>query len=332
VRLYFLFVIFFLPLFLSGQTDPHFSQYYHYSPMINPAMTGIMNGSVRLAAIYRNQWNTINNPYETPGIQAEVSTNKNLNLGLAMLNQKAGDGGFNYMQTQLSINYTGISWGFTNQHHLSIGLQGGFIQRRFEPSKLKLGDQWVPGIGYNPNLSSNDIFPVTTSTVADISAGIFYFNDDVDKNILPFFGISAFHINRPADPFTTNQDLPYIPERFCVQGGATVMASENIEATPHILFMQQGSAINMITGLQFKIIVNDESNFLAGGYYRWNDAAIPFIGLQYQQLTIGASYDITSSSLSRYVNGTGTFELSLSYLFDKKEKKNNKYRFECPRF
>jgi len=321
-----------MPLYLWGQTDPHFSQYYHYSPMINPAMTGIMNGDVRLSAIYRNQWNTITSPYETPGMQAELSTNKNLNIGLAVLNQKAGDGGFNYMQTQLTINYTGVKWGYNNQHHITIGVQGGFIQRRFEPSKLRLGDQWVPGIGYNPNLSSNDIFPVTSSLVPDISAGIFYFNDDEEKNILPFFGFSVFHINQPADPFITDKDLPYIPERFCLQGGANIKANENIDATLHILMMQQGTAINMITGTQLKIKANENTFFLAGGYYRWNDAVIPFAGLQYQRFTIGTSYDITTSSLSRLVNGTGSFELSLSYLFEKTEKNNNRYRFECPRF
>jgi type IX secretion system PorP/SprF family membrane protein len=329
-------VIFFftvlLPLFLCGQTDPHFSQYYHYAPLINPAMTGVMNGSVRLSAIYRNQWNAITSPYETPGIQAELSTHKNLNLGLAILNQKAGDGGFRYVQTQFSINYTGVRWGYAQQHHITVGVQGGFIQRRFEPSKLRLGDQWLPGIGYNPNLSSSDVFPVTSSMVADISAGIFYFNDDEEKNVLPFFGVSAFHINRPADPFITNQDLPYMPARYCLQGGAYILAAENLEVTPHLLYMQQGSAMNLITGIQMKMRVDDDTHFMAGGYYRWNDAAIPFAGLQYQRFTLGASYDVTTSSLSQRVNGTGSIELSLSYLFDKTEKKMNHYRFECPRF
>jgi type IX secretion system PorP/SprF family membrane protein len=329
-----LFILLFIlvPLISLSQTDPHFSQYYHYTSAINPAMTGIMNGSVRLSAIYRNQWNSISRPFETPGIQAEVSTNRNLNFGASVMSQQAGDGGFRYTQSHLSINYTGIRWGINEQHHLSVGIQAGFIQRSFEPSKLRLGDQWVPGIGYNPNLSSNDIFPVRNSLVPDISTGIFYFNDDPDKTILPFFGAAAFHLNQPADPFVTSNDLPYIPVRYVLQGGLQIQTeNENILFTPHVIYMQQGTALNVIAGGQMSMYVNDDTRFLAGAYYRWNDAITPFAGLAYNRMTLGVSYDVTTSALSRFVNGTGSFEISLSYMFDKKEKRSP-IRFECPRF
>ena len=314
------------------QSDPHFSQYYHYASAVNPAMVGIMPGSVRLSAIYRNQWNSISRPFETPGIQAEVSTNRNLNFGASVMSQQAGDGGFRYTQSHVSINYTGVRWGIDQQHHLSVGLQAGFIQRSFEPSKLRLGDQWVPGIGYNPSLSSNDIFPVTNTLVPDIGAGIFYYNDAADKMIRPFAGAAAFHLNQPSDPFVTNNDLPYIPVRYVLQAGIQIQTeNENVRFTPHILYMQQGTALNIIVGGQMRMYVNDNTRFLTGAYYRWQDAITPFAGLEYDRMMVGVSYDVTTSELARFVKGTGSFEISFSYLFDQKEKRSP-IRFECPRF
>jgi len=313
-----------------AQTDPHFSQYYHFTPAINPAMTGIMNGSLRLSAIYRNQWNAVMLPYETPGIQVEASTNRNFNLGVSFMNQKAGDGGFRYTQGQLNMNYTGIQFGNSTRHHIAIGIQAAFIQRSFEPSKLRLGDQWIPGVGYNPGLNSNDVFPVRNSIVPDISAGIFYFADAEEQTILPFAGLAVYHLNQPADPFVTTKDLPYIPMRFSMQAGMLIKANETTNITTHLLYMQQGVAFSIIPGLQAKFYINDETAFLTGIYYRSKDSFTPFVGLEYKKFVVGASYDITSSDLSRSVNGTGTTEISLSFMFDRRTPKSN-YRFECPR-
>jgi type IX secretion system PorP/SprF family membrane protein len=167
---------------------------------------------------------------------------------------------------------------------------------------------------------------------ADISGGLFYFNDDPDKKNRPFFGASAYHLNQPADPFITNNDLPYIPVRYVVQAGLQIQTeNENIVFTPHVLYMQQGTALNVIAGGQMSLYVNDDTRFLTGAYYRWNDAVTPFAGIAYNRMLLGVSYDVTTSALSRFVNGTGSFEISLSCMFDKKEKRSP-IRFECPRF
>ena len=82
-----------------AQTDPHFTQNYTYPMYINPAMTGGSDGDYRASAIYRSQWGSISNPYRTTGLSIDTRTNKNISLGLNLLNQSAGDGGFNYFNT-----------------------------------------------------------------------------------------------------------------------------------------------------------------------------------------------------------------------------------------
>jgi hypothetical protein len=80
----------------AAQTDPHFTQNYTYPMYLNPALTGSSDGEYRVSAIYRSQWGSVGNPYRTTGASFDTRTNKNVALGLNIMNQSAGDGGFNY--------------------------------------------------------------------------------------------------------------------------------------------------------------------------------------------------------------------------------------------
>lgn len=314
----------------AAQTDPHFSQYYLYPHFMNPATTGVMDGDVRVSGIYRNQWSSISNPYTTPGITADVATNKNINLGFSVLNQGAGSAGFQYTTAHVSVAYTGVKFGSEQQQQLTFGLQAGLISRRFDPTKFQLDDQWIPGLGYNPGLPSSDIFPVTNSSVFDIGAGVFYHDASPDKKITPYGGVAAYHLNRPADPFISSSDLPYIPLRFTAHGGAAIWISDQLTITPNFLYMQQGTARAIMLGTYLRVAVNETTDFLAGTYYRINDSFSPFAGITFNNLTIGASYDITTSQLARLSRGASAFELSISYMI-KKPGRNVNY-FQCPRF
>src|SRR5215475_4970837 len=85
-----------------AQTDPHFTQNYTYPMYVNPALAGSSDGEYRASAIYRSQWGSISNPYRTTGVSFDTRTNKNIALGASLLNQTAGDGGFNYFNAYAS--------------------------------------------------------------------------------------------------------------------------------------------------------------------------------------------------------------------------------------
>src|SRR6187402_3095255 len=87
----------------SAQTDPHFTQNYTYPMYINPAMAGQSSGDYRVSAIYRSQWSSMGSPYRTTGLSADAATDNNLALGINILNQSAGDAGFNYFNAYTSI-------------------------------------------------------------------------------------------------------------------------------------------------------------------------------------------------------------------------------------
>src|SRR5829696_5455239 len=172
----------------GAQVDPHFSQYYVYPAWLNPALTGAFDGEFRVAGIHRNQWGNISSPFSTFGVSGEITTNKNVNVGVSVLKQTAGDGGYGYTTAYGSIAYTGVRWGTNETQRLTLGLQGGIIQRRFDRSKMTFGDQWNPVFGYNPSVASAEVLNRTSATALDFGAGVMYFDAKPGKKANLFAG------------------------------------------------------------------------------------------------------------------------------------------------
>jgi type IX secretion system PorP/SprF family membrane protein len=121
----------------DAQTDPHFTQNYTFPMYINPALTGSSDGDYRVSAIYRSQWGGISNPYRTMGVSFDKRTNRNIAVGGNILNQSAGDGGFNYFNAYASVAYTGVKLGTVNNHRIVFAMQVGIINRSVNASKFK---------------------------------------------------------------------------------------------------------------------------------------------------------------------------------------------------
>jgi type IX secretion system PorP/SprF family membrane protein len=141
-------------LFVSGSyvahaQDPHFDEYYTFASQLNPALVGNYDGSYRLAALYRQQWTAAlgsSNGYRTVGADADVSLlegylrHSKLALGVGFLDDRSGSAGLDYLNATLSLAYH-QGFGKDGSHHLSIGLQGGYIQKKIDDPVF--GDQFV---------------------------------------------------------------------------------------------------------------------------------------------------------------------------------------------
>jgi type IX secretion system PorP/SprF family membrane protein len=299
-----------------AQTDPHFTQQYTFPMYLNPALTGSADGDYRASAIYRSQWGSISNPYRTMGISFDARTNKNVALGVNLLDQSAGDGGFNYLTTSLSFAYTGVKFGPSLNHHIVMAMQGGIINRRVNTSKLQWGDQWRSITGFLPTNATAETFAQTSSTVLDIGAGIMYFDAAPEKKFNPFGGFSIYHLNKPKDPIISTQStvLNTIPVRYSIQGGVSYNISDRTRIVPHVMYMHQGTASEAMVGVYGQINVDPDTDFMLGGYYRNNDAIAPYVGIDYKNFVIGLSYDVNTSKLGAMTKNVNSFELSLSYI------------------
>lgn len=314
---------------VNAQVDPHFSQYYVYPSWLNPALTGAFDGQYRVSGVYRNQWGNISSPFTTYGASAEFTTEKKINLGVSVLKQTAGDGGYGYTTAYGNIAYTGVRFGKNEEHRVVFGMQAGIIQRRFDRNKMTFGDQWNPVFGYNPGNPSSDVLNRTSATAFDMGAGVLYFDAQPGKKANLYAGFSASHLTKPEDKFSASGDEKF-PMRYTAHAGIRFTLSDRFSITPNFLYLSQGTATEKMAGAYGQYKATSEVNLLIGANYRFEDAISPFFGFTYKNMMLGASYDINSSDLGKLVNGSNSFEISLS-IIGKKSTKTPEVEFVCPR-
>ncbi|HRD57576.1 MAG TPA: PorP/SprF family type IX secretion system membrane protein [Ferruginibacter sp.] len=313
----------------QAQVDPHFTQYYVYPSWTNPALTGAFDGQYRLSAIYRTQWGNISSPYSTQGFSGEVTTASNMNYGIGIINQTAGDGGYRYTTAYGNLAFTGVRFGPAENHRIVLALQAGVIQRRFDPNKLTWGDQWNPINGYNPSNPTAEILQNNNKAVFDAGAGFLYFDGTPGKKANFYAGYAASHLTKPTDDFTEKENAK-LPMRHTFHAGVKLSLSDNFSLTPNILYLKQGSAEEKMIGAYGQVKAAPETDFLIGANYRFKDAVSPFVGFTHKRLMLAASYDINTSDLGKMVKGSNSFEISLSFI-GKRSLKAPAIDFVCPR-
>ncbi len=322
--------LFFVALKSNAQVDPHFSQYYMYPSFLNPALTGAFDGDYRVTGIYRSQWGSITSPFSTPGVAADFVGEKSLNYGMSILQQSAGDGGYNYLTAYGNVAYTGVRFGAMGNQRLVFGLQGGIIQRRFNPSKLSWGDQWNPITGYNAANPTTEFLNRTSATSFDAGAGVLYYDAEPGKKANFFGGFSASHITMPDDQFSAT-GTEKLPVRYTLHAGVRLRVNDQFFITPNALYMRQRTATETMIGAyaQMKSPVSG-TDLLFGLNYRINDAFSPYVGFNYKNFTLGMSYDVNASDLSKIQRGANSFEISLSFI-GRKKTQTPETEFVCPR-
>src|SRR5882757_887062 len=167
---------------LKAQIDPHFSQYYAYPLYLNPALTGVINGDTRINANFKNQYATINNAYQTGALSVDFRPTDKVGVGFNVINQAAGDAGYNYFSAYGSFGYA-IAVSNDGNKKLSFGVQAGFINRSFDMNKLQFGSQFNPDLGFDPGMASLENFSSSNTTVFDANAGVFYYDGDPLKSV-----------------------------------------------------------------------------------------------------------------------------------------------------
>lgn len=312
----------------QAQTDSHYSQYYTYPLWLNPGLTGVMDGDYRVTAIYRRQWENVSGPYVTPGVSADIATGKNVSLGINIMNQQAGSGGYNYLTAYASMAYTGVRFGANGNHRISMGMSLGLINRRFDQSKFQTSDMWDSQTGLNPSLG-DEVLTKTGGTNFDAGAGIVYYDATPGKKMNIFAGFSAYHLTQPEDPFITDGEHQKMPVRYTIHGGAKFNVSETFSITPNLLYMKQGQATEKMIGAYTQMNINEEADFLLGANYRFKDALVPYAGVYYRNFVLGVSYDIGTSDLSKINGKDNSFEISLSVI-GSRAFKAKRVPFVCP--
>jgi len=301
--------------------DIHFSQTINTPLMLNPSYCGAFEGQMRLMNSYKNQWSSISNkPYKTFLFTAEKPFfSRKLCVGLIFFNDKAGDSNMSTSQAELVLS---SHLKATEKDNVSVGMQFGYGQKKFDGKNLVWDNQW-DGTSFNNQLLSNE--PVTSSSFGyfDLSSGLSWHHTVSDINKF-HFGFGVYHLNSPS--FSFMYDNKEKLDIKLVTSGTWEVKQKKLSNTTYLVttaWMKQGTA----NELDFSVIARQElglnsiytgnnvsSNLLWGLMCRWKDAISPYIGFEYKKgLSVGLSYDINYSRLHLASYARGGFEIHLAY-------------------
>jgi type IX secretion system PorP/SprF family membrane protein len=321
---------------VSNAQDPNFSQFFASPLTLNPALTGKFDGVYRVAGNYRDQWPSISKAYTTATVSYDMGIMKGrlpdydvFGIGIMGFTDKAGDGALTNNYAALSVAYhKGLDE--NGYHQIGAGFQGTYVNKRLNTQNLKFQDQLTPFgfTGVTSEIFTNDQLNIS---YFDLNAGFIYTGSTNGYNNF-YIGASMYHINRPKESFRGGN--------FVLNARTTIQAGAKIPVGTYNYFhfaanhSMQAKAHNTMVGGAYSLNVNNDeenpTNVYLGAWYRFDDAVIPYMGLEFGELQFGVSYDVNTSPLKTASNSRGGVELSLIYI--KKYTDPNMKKLNCPKF
>lgn len=322
--------------------DIHFTQFDMAPLVVNPAFTGMFDGTARAGGIYRSQWGSVTVPYVTYGAHADMplyadQSGGYMAAGLQVFNDKAGDGNLQNFTGLLSLAYHKI---LGSHGDLAVGMQAGYAQKSIDLSKLYFGDESVNGT-FTPGTSQEYHLGIGNSVQYYIvNAGVCYAGSNDDGSFSYVLGLGANNINQPNDALLKKQTSTVgLDMRYTGQLGLSIRSNERFMLRPALLFQSQASATEIVGGNEFLYYVGNEPGYgnfstavFLGGWYRTSDAVMITGGLEFKGVRIGLAYDYNISSLNSASNGNGGFEIAVRYIAPYPMKFASKRVIPCQRF
>ena len=314
--------------------DPHFSQFFASPLTLSPAFTGKFDGNFRVAGNYRNQWPAFNRAFTTttlavdfPVLKNTIAANDIWGVGLMGFSDQSANSAvkFNYLTVSTAFHKGLDEDGY---HQIGAGFQATYANMMVDVVNLKFEDQLTP-FGFTG--VTTELFDNSTlqTKYFDLNAGVLYTGSTSDQNHF-YAGVSMYHINRPKQQFTGALFL--MNPRTTFHGGGYFPVGRS--STIHLsgLYSTQASASEAVMGGAWQYLVDETSekptSVYVGGWYRLNDAIIPYLGLEFNDFRLGASYDVNTSSLRTASEARGGIEISLIYTSRTPGSKG----MPCPKF
>ena len=314
--------------------DIHFSQFFETPLLRNPSLAGIFTGDIRVQAVYRDQWNSVTNAYRTGSLNGEYKmpvgkSEDFVTVGLELLYDKAGTIGWTSTYVLPALNYH-KSISATSNRYLSLGFMGGWVQRRFDRSKITTNTQYNGG-------GDGETFTKSSFSYLDGSVGMSYNSDIKDNpNDNYFLGVAYQHFVKPRNSFYQDPNVRVDP-KWVFSGGVKFGVADYAYMTIQADQSFQGSFSETEAGVLYGLKLGpnpDEPQYTihGGAFMRWNDALIPVIKVDYSPFSFAFSYDVNISRLKPSSYGRGGFEMSVSYIGFVKNASSSVNFTHCPRF
>lgn len=273
----------------NAQQDPQFTQNMFNRLYSNAGYAGTSDG-ICATALHRQQW---------VGFAGRpVSTVVNIDGTVKAIR---GGVGISILADQLGAQSTiGVKLAYS--YHLKLG--GGILGIGIEGGLMS---HTLDGSQFNPVQSgdANIISGKQGELAPDLGFGLYYKSDKL------YAGISANHLIGPTMEFNDGNASSEITvaRHYYAMAGYTWDVSPDIALLPSV-FVKTDAA-----SAQFDLNINAmwKNMIWAGASYRIQDAVAIMAGVQIYDFRIGYSYDITTSGLNTFSNGS--HEVMLGYCY-----------------
>lgn len=337
---------------LTGLTaqDFFYSQYYHAPSRLNPALTGIFYGDLRVTANLRSQWQNEPASYSTQSIQVDWKLLPDQresrgfwSMGAGINHDNSGSGILNWTDLNLSGSYTQPVGARTL---LTIGSQVGVANRRVNYDGLTFGNQFNDGRGTTDlNIPIDDPLFVNRNELqsnyfADFSAGInFHFQTQeqfaivnrLNKRTSLDVGVALYHINTPDQSFSDGAaPAAPLPIRYSPYLRTVLQLGKRNDLLINATYQRQNiegqsdryTQTAAVAALRhyFNRQLGKQVMVELGAGYRFSvnyEAFFPHLTLTYNNWQAGISYDITDIDSNIAPQSASTIELYARYVLAK---------------
>lgn len=272
-----------------SQQDPQFTQYMFDKQSFNPGVTGL-DGMYCLTGLYRTQWTGFDGAPKTMLVNYSMPLLSDHGLGMSIIGI---DGLGQQRSTYLRASYA---------YHYKMGVSGTLSTGAaigFANSALKSGWAAFNKSGEFGTGAGDNAIPAggNSQTVFDLAFGVYYTMQGL------YLGISATHLTQPD---LENVSIKMIRHLYFTAGyDYPISGNTDLVLQPSVLYKTDGAA-NQVD-LNCNLLINQQ--FWGGVSYRNRDAIAPQFGYRHvispdSELKVGYSYDMTTSELKNYSNGS----------------------------
>lgn len=321
----------------SFSQDIHFTQATQAPLYLNPALTGNFDGDLRVSGNYKNQWFAIPVPYNSGSFGVDFNFLNNMYLhgncgaGFLAFMDEAGDSRFRTIGLGGSFAFNKFV-GRKYRAVLSIGINAGYVYKGINTNSLRWDEQFN-GDFYDPKINPTDPQLLVRNNLHNLDMGIgFHYMAPLSKVTYFYIGASFQHLNSASQTFYATRNEILLQKKPIAYTGFQFRISKKSYLKPELFYQWQDDKQEIVPAFLYKYVAQDRPSerlaLISGLYLRAGDAFAPTFRVEYNQWTIGLSYDINSSSLTKISSYQGGLELSVIYI-QKFRKKRYPYNF-CP--
>lgn len=311
-------LVFFLAIYMARGQDPLFTQSNYIQETLNPGFSGFEdNNRISAGAISRLQWPKldlkVNTQYAFVNMSYDYGPGLGFGVGINAVWQYETFNNYNYYQ--INANYA-HRVNLNNDWFFRPGIEVGVGNKSNRFRNLTLADQINIGSGTINPVSIDLIFNhITNPYFLDVSAGIVFEKLEY-RGTSYWFGASVKHLNRPNISFTEGayQALDIF---YSIHGNYRFPFLLDHSMMMTVNYMQQSKYNRLDVGAIYQMDIlllgltavtnparNDKNSHLL-------TSINAFIGLEFDELRFGLSYDINTSNIG---NTNGVYEVSITYL------------------